>query len=80
LDEDMTDTVETVDTGAVESDAIAQALEIIDSSLRSVCRRELVSSSEVSDLLLDVRSVLAARELTELDGLAESAPASTSAN
>ncbi len=66
LDEKMNDTLETDAT-----DAIAQALEIIDSSLSTVCRRELVSSSEVSDLLLDVRSVLAAGELTKLDALPE---------
>ena len=66
LDEKMNDTLETD-----APDAIAQALEIIDSSLRTVCRRELVSSSEVSDLLLDVRSVLAAGELAKLDDLSE---------
>jgi hypothetical protein len=73
LDEKMNDTLETDAT-----DAIAQALEIIDSSLRTVCRRELVSSSEVSDLLLDVRSVLAAGELAKLDDLSETS--TTTAN
>ena len=50
----------------LENDAIAQALQIIDRSLGTLHQRELVSTSEVSDLLLDVRSVLAAAEL-ELD-------------
>ncbi|MCA1836603.1 MAG: hypothetical protein LC721_09865 [Actinobacteria bacterium] len=47
----------------LEGDAIAQALEIIDRSLGTLHRRELVSTAEVSDLLLDMRSVLAAAEL-----------------
>ncbi len=50
----------------LENEAIAQALQIIDRSLGSLHQRELVSTAEVSDLLLDVRSVLAAAEL-ELD-------------
>ena len=52
----------------LEGDAINQALEIIDRSLGKLHQRELVSTSEVSDLLLDMRSVLAAAELElELD-------------
>ena len=47
----------------IESDAISQALEIIDRSLGTLHQRELVSTAEVSDLLLDMRSVLAAAEL-----------------
>jgi hypothetical protein len=47
----------------LEGDAIAQALEIIDRSLGKLHQRELVSTAEVSDLLLDMRSVLAAAEL-----------------
>ncbi len=50
----------------LENEAIAQALQIIDRSLGTLNQRELVSTAEVSDLLLDVRSVLAAAEL-ELD-------------
>jgi hypothetical protein len=50
----------------LENEAIAQALQIIDRSLGTLHQRELVSTAEVSDLLLDVRSVLAAAEL-ELD-------------
>ncbi len=44
----------------LESDVINQALEIIDRSLGHLHQRELVSASEVSDLLLDMRSLLAA--------------------
>jgi hypothetical protein len=47
----------------IESDAITQALQIIDRHLGTLHRRELVSTAEVSDLLLDMRSVLAAAEL-----------------
>jgi len=47
----------------LENEAIAQALQIIDRHLSTLNNRELVSTSEVSDLLLDMRSVLAAAEL-----------------
>lgn len=47
----------------LESDAITQALQIIDRSLGTLHQRELVSTAEVSDLLLDMRSVLVAAEL-----------------
>ena len=47
----MTDTQDSV---------IIEALEIIDRALGQMASRELVSSDEVSDLLLDVRTLLAA--------------------
>lgn len=47
----------------LDGDAITQALQIIDRSLGKLHQRELVSTAEVSDLLLDMRSVLAAAEL-----------------
>ncbi len=50
----------------LESEAITQALQIIDRSLGTLHQRELVSTTEMSDLLLDMRSVLAAVEL-EID-------------
>lgn len=43
----------------IEREAISEALRIIDRSLGSMHSRELVSTAEVSDLLLDMRSVLA---------------------
>jgi hypothetical protein len=46
----------------IENEAIAEALAIIDESLGKLHERELVSSAEVSDVLLDVRSLLAALE------------------
>jgi len=50
----------------LDSEAITQALQIIDRSLGTLHQRELVSTAEVSDLLLDMRSVLVAAEL-EID-------------
>jgi hypothetical protein len=41
-----------------ELDAITEALSIIDRALGEMLHRELVSTNEVSDLLLDVRSAL----------------------
>lgn len=46
----------------VESDLIAEALEIIDRSLVTLVKRELISSNEVADLLLDVRVLLSTPE------------------
>lgn len=53
----------------LEVEAINQALEMIDKSLGVMHTRELVSTSEVSDLLLDMRSVLASAgiSLVEID-------------
>lgn len=39
---------------------ITEALSVIDKALAEMLRRELVSSGEVADLLLDVRSLLTA--------------------
>lgn len=39
---------------------IADALVIVDKALAEMLRRELVSSGEVADLLLDLRSILTA--------------------
>ena len=49
LDRSSTDTHDAV---------IAEALSVIDQALGQMLRRELVSSNEVADLLLDVRSAL----------------------
>jgi hypothetical protein len=45
-------------TRTVESEAISEALAIIDRSLVDLMKRELVSSTEVADVLLDVRLLL----------------------
>jgi hypothetical protein len=55
-------------SATIENDAIAEALRVIDRSLGWMNRRELVSTAEVTDLLLDVRSVLSApADLAGLD-------------
>lgn len=40
------------------TDVVTEALVLIDRALSQMVRRELVSSGEVSDLLLDVRNLL----------------------
>ncbi|MGQ0744251.1 MAG: hypothetical protein ACT4OS_07965 [Acidimicrobiales bacterium] len=54
----------------VESDAIHQALEIIDRSLAVMHSRELVSTAEVTDLLLDMRSLLGSPDAMNLAAVA----------
>lgn len=59
----MIDSAEDLDLSDVEvsgSDVISEAIAVIDRALSQLVRRELVSSVEVSDLLLDVRNVLGA--------------------
>jgi hypothetical protein len=52
-----------------ELDVITEALAIIDKGLGDMTHRELVSTDEVADLLLDVRMLLTTTELpvSELD-------------
>lgn len=57
----MTD--ERIDSEAV----ISEALSVIDGALARMMQRELVSTGEVADLLLDVRTLLTA-EPTLVDG------------
>lgn len=61
----------------LETEAITQALEIIDKGLGAMHTRELVSTTEVTDLLLDMRSLLAATDvdLVDLGELGELEPA-----
>jgi hypothetical protein len=51
-------------TDTQEPEVIREALKIIDQGLSEMLHRELVSTNEVADLLLDVRSLLAARDQT----------------
>jgi predicted RNA-binding protein associated with RNAse of E/G family len=44
--------------GILDSEVLAEALAIIDRGLVELSQRELVSSAEATDLLLDVRSLL----------------------
>ena len=58
-DQDITPSPEAVsapDTG--RETVLAEAVSIIDGALRQMMQRELVSSGEVADLLLDMRSLL----------------------
>lgn len=57
----------------LEIEAINQALEMIDKSLGVMHTRELVSTSEVSDLLLDMRSILASAGI-DLEAMPEVVP------
>jgi hypothetical protein len=41
-----------------EIDVIAEALSVIDRALSEMLNRELVSTGEVADVLLDVRTLL----------------------
>jgi len=53
---------------------ISEALSVIDGALAKMMQRELVSSGEVADLLLDVRTLLT----TEPDDLVETGTPVTS--
>ncbi len=59
----------------LEIEAINQALEMIDKSLGVMHTRNLVSTSEVSNLLLDMRSILASAgiDLVEMKEVVPSA-------
>jgi hypothetical protein len=48
-------------TDTQSADVILEALALIDRGLGQMLHRELVSTDEVSDLLLDVRTLLAAK-------------------
>lgn len=53
------------------SEVINEALSVIDKALAEMLRRELVSSGEVADLLLDVRSLLTAKTVVAATSAAE---------
>jgi hypothetical protein len=69
----MTETEDVTSTGEGDAKAheavIDEALRLIDSGLSELMHRELVSTDEVSDLLLDVRMLLTAAELAEASGV-----------
>jgi hypothetical protein len=46
-------------TAILDSEIVTEALAIIDRGLIELSQRELVSTAEATDLLLDVRSLLA---------------------
>jgi hypothetical protein len=70
--EDVTTSTE---AKVVDEAVIDEALRLIDSGLSDLLHRELVSTDEVSDLLLDVRMLLTAAEMASEGGeLVEEAP------
>lgn len=46
------------DIKVASTNVIHEALSIIDSALSDLVKRELVSTAEVSDMLLDIRNLL----------------------
>jgi hypothetical protein len=48
------------DTNADHEQVVADAVAVIDGALARMMQRDLVSSSEVADLLLDLRTLLTA--------------------
>ena len=60
---------------AIDEAVIDEAVRLIDGGLADLLHRELVSTDEVSDLLLDVRMLLTAAELAGEGGpIVEEAP------
>jgi hypothetical protein len=63
-------------TQTTEPTVITEALTVIDRSLAQLAARELVSSTEMSDLLLDLRLLLMASDPGPVDEpVGEGAPA-----
>ncbi len=56
-----TSTVEIDDAVVARTAVLDEAVSVIDGALAQMMQRELVSSGEVADLLLDVRMLLTAR-------------------
>ena len=54
---------ETEDIRVIDEAVIDEAVRLIDAGLSDLLHRELVSSDEVADLLLDVRMLLTAPEV-----------------
>ena len=54
-------------TGTEASPAVQEAIAVIDSGLRDLQQREIISANEVADLLLDLRLLLAANDLPVTD-------------
>ncbi len=56
-DQDITP-IQVIDAPVDHDRVLGEALSIIDGALAQMMQRELVSSGEVADLLLDVRTLL----------------------
>jgi hypothetical protein len=61
-DQDITptETLEITDAAVARAAVLKEAVAVIDGALAQMMQRELVSSGEVADLLLDVRMLLIA--------------------
>jgi hypothetical protein len=57
-----TPTVEADDAAVAHAAVLTEAVSVIDGALAQMMQRELVSSGEVADLLLDVRMLLTAHD------------------
>jgi hypothetical protein len=69
------DVTTSTDAKVIDEAVIDEALRLIDSGLSELLHRELVSTDEVSDLLLDVRTLLTAAEMASEGGpVVEEAP------
>jgi len=53
-----TSTVDTDEAAVARAAVLTEAVTVIDGALAQMMQRELVSSGEVADLLLDVRTLL----------------------
>lgn len=54
------------DTKAIDEAVIDEAVRLIDGGLADLLHRELVSTDEISDLLLDVRMLLTAADVADV--------------
>lgn len=63
-DQEITDipAFEAPDVGMARTAVVTEAVKVIDAALAQMMQRELVSSGEVADLLLDVRMLLTASD------------------
>jgi hypothetical protein len=68
---EMTGIREADSASETSTEVISEALSVIDKALAEMLRRELVSSGEVADLLLDVRSLLTATPVVAATSAAE---------
>lgn len=70
--EDVMTTAGEADSKVIDEAIIDEAVRLIDGGLADLLHRELVSTDEISDLLLDVRMLLTAAEMaTEAGPLVE---------
>jgi hypothetical protein len=56
-----TSTVDTDEVAVARAAVLTEAVSVIDGALAQMMQRELVSSGEVADLLLDVRMLLTSK-------------------